>query len=305
MTTGTPRENTREAMKRSPAPIRSRAESANRIASTSSNDASTVRCMCSVRASRGRWNPGRSTSTSWWSSPFAIPKIRRRVVCGLSETIATLPPASAFTSVDLPTLGRPATATNPLLTRARRRARDPHPHPYLGGARPSSLAVDDTAEMRSRGRRKRVGPRPNCNDCSRGQIPRLREQFTRRERDYFSLRIRERHALDPKLVQPLSAAAAGRGRDRDLGEVAGTAPVDDGAGDRGPLGADSKRIRGVLDVDALVDAPVLRANGGADQIVRIRRVGTRGRGPCSLEKLVAHEKSWKIASVTSAPSRPP
>jgi len=46
-------------------------------------------------------------------APFAIPKIRRRVVCGLSDTIATLPPASAFTSVDLPTFGRPATATKP------------------------------------------------------------------------------------------------------------------------------------------------------------------------------------------------
>src|SRR5215207_70257 len=37
----------------------------------------------------------------------------RRVVCGLSETIATLRPTMAFTSVDLPTLGRPASATNP------------------------------------------------------------------------------------------------------------------------------------------------------------------------------------------------
>src|ERR671932_411286 len=40
--------------------------------------------------------------------------MRRRVVCGLFETIATLPPQSAFTSVDLPTFGRPATATNPV-----------------------------------------------------------------------------------------------------------------------------------------------------------------------------------------------
>jgi hypothetical protein len=31
----------------------------------------------------------------------------------LSEVIATLPPQSAFTSVDFPTFGRPATATNP------------------------------------------------------------------------------------------------------------------------------------------------------------------------------------------------
>src|ERR671937_3183693 len=42
--------------------------------------------------------------------------IRRLVVCGLSETIATLPPQSALTSVDFPTFGRPATATKPLLT---------------------------------------------------------------------------------------------------------------------------------------------------------------------------------------------
>ena len=37
----------------------------------------------------------------------------RRVVCGLSETIATFWPTSAFTRVDLPTFGRPTTATMP------------------------------------------------------------------------------------------------------------------------------------------------------------------------------------------------
>src|SRR3954453_10622529 len=62
---------------------------------------------------------------------------RRRVVCGLSETIATLPPASAFTSVDLPTLGRPATATNPLL-------KSPHPHPLGWGRMPAALGDDDS-----------------------------------------------------------------------------------------------------------------------------------------------------------------
>src|ERR671932_894072 len=41
--------------------------------------------------------------------------MRRLVVCGLSETIATFPPTSMFTSVDLPTFGRPTTATKPLL----------------------------------------------------------------------------------------------------------------------------------------------------------------------------------------------
>ena len=111
------REHACDAMKRSPPPIRSRAERTKSTASTSSNDASTVFCIRSVSSSSGRWKPGRSASTSCQSSPFAIPKIRRRVVCGLSETIATFPPQSALTSVDLPTFGRPATATNPDLTR--------------------------------------------------------------------------------------------------------------------------------------------------------------------------------------------
>ena len=53
-----------------------------------------------------RWNPG-------------------LVVWGLSETIATLPPTRAFTSVDLPTFGRPATATNPDFTARTSRAAAP------------------------------------------------------------------------------------------------------------------------------------------------------------------------------------
>ena len=46
-------------------------------------------------------------------SVVRTPRISLRVVCGLSETIATLRPTMRFTSVDLPTLGRPTTATNP------------------------------------------------------------------------------------------------------------------------------------------------------------------------------------------------
>ncbi len=42
-----------------------------------------------------------------------MPAIRRRVVCGRSETIVTCAPQMALTSVDLPTLGRPASATIP------------------------------------------------------------------------------------------------------------------------------------------------------------------------------------------------
>ena len=44
---------------------------------------------------------------------MTTPRIARRVVCGLSDTIATLWPTIELTSVDLPTLGRPASATKP------------------------------------------------------------------------------------------------------------------------------------------------------------------------------------------------
>src|SRR3954449_2571953 len=71
-------------------------------------------CMRSVSGSRGRCTPGRSTSTSCQASAVATPRIARRVVCGLSETIATFWPTIALTRVDLPTLGRPARATKPL-----------------------------------------------------------------------------------------------------------------------------------------------------------------------------------------------
>ena len=142
ITTGMPRAKTRSAMKRSPAPIRSRAERTKRTASTSPRDWSTVRCIRSVSRSRGRWKPGRSARTSWKSGPFAIPTTRRRVVCGLSETIATFPPQSALTRVDFPTLGRPTTAANPLLTRT------PIPHPGWG-LLPAALYGEHTLQLRT------------------------------------------------------------------------------------------------------------------------------------------------------------
>ena len=42
-----------------------------------------------------------------------MPRIARRVVCGLSLVIATFSPTSALVSVDLPTFGRPTKVTNP------------------------------------------------------------------------------------------------------------------------------------------------------------------------------------------------
>ena len=82
----------------------------------SSKDVSTVFCIRCVSLSIGFWKPGRSTSTSCQSSSFATPKTRRRVVFGTAEVIAIFSPTSAFTSVDLPTFGRPATAMKPAFT---------------------------------------------------------------------------------------------------------------------------------------------------------------------------------------------
>ena len=108
------RARARSAMKRSPGPTPCSPLSTSSAASDSASSCSTRRCMRSVSASRGRWTPGRSTSTSW---RVAVRSRRRGSPAawsaGLSETIATLWPTSALTSVDLPTFGRPASATKP------------------------------------------------------------------------------------------------------------------------------------------------------------------------------------------------
>src|SRR5690242_9840628 len=57
--------------------------------------------------------PGVSTRISCALSSITMPRISARVVCTLRETMVTLEPTSALTSVDLPTLGAPISATNP------------------------------------------------------------------------------------------------------------------------------------------------------------------------------------------------
>src|SRR5262245_18007850 len=133
-----------------------------------------------------------------------MPITRRRVVCGLSETIATLPPASALTSVDFPTFGRPATATNPLL-------KDPHPHPGWGSM-PAALGGDDSGVLRTCpspardefgtshwGRRARRWRRSV-------QLPRVRQQLRRCVGDDLAVGVPERHSVEAELVEPLPAA---------------------------------------------------------------------------------------------------
>src|SRR5690349_8437912 len=61
----------------------------------------------------GEKMPGVSTRINCALSSITIPRISARVVCTLRETIVTLEPTSAFTSVDLPTFGAPIRATKP------------------------------------------------------------------------------------------------------------------------------------------------------------------------------------------------
>ena len=113
-TTGTVLRESASAIQRSPAPPTPCSPLTTiSAASASRSSCSTRCCMRRVSSSRGRCTPGRSVSTSCTSSRVATPRIARRVVWGLSETIATLRPTIALTSVDLPTFGRPASATKP------------------------------------------------------------------------------------------------------------------------------------------------------------------------------------------------
>ena len=68
-----------------------------------------------ARSSRrlGEKMPGVSTKMSCALPSMAMPRISARVVCTLRETMVTLAPTSALSSVDLPALGAPISATKP------------------------------------------------------------------------------------------------------------------------------------------------------------------------------------------------
>src|SRR5262245_7312374 len=57
--------------------------------------------------------PGVSTKTICAGPSIAMPSTRARVVCTFRETIETFAPTRAFSSVDLPELGAPISATKP------------------------------------------------------------------------------------------------------------------------------------------------------------------------------------------------
>ena len=100
-------------MRLSPGPISWSAGSRNAMASTSANDSSTTSFNRWPSSVRGRWMPGVSTSTICAWSVVRMPRMALRVVSGREEAMATCVPINALISVDLPTFGRPTTATNP------------------------------------------------------------------------------------------------------------------------------------------------------------------------------------------------
>ena len=63
------------------------------------------------RPGLGAKMPGVSTKMICAPSWIAMPSTRRRVVCTLGETIETFAPTSPLSSVDLPELGAPMSAT--------------------------------------------------------------------------------------------------------------------------------------------------------------------------------------------------
>src|ERR1041385_3806364 len=92
-------------------PLRASISNATKSASCAPPHAVVTMARSSRR--RGEKMPGVSTKISCASPSAAMPRIRARVVCTLRDTMVTLEPTSALSSVDLPALGAPISATNP------------------------------------------------------------------------------------------------------------------------------------------------------------------------------------------------
>src|SRR5271169_5070751 len=93
--------------------IPSRASSSTQTRSASWAPLQAVDTIARSRRRLGENIPGVSTRMICALFSITMPRISARVVCTLRETIVTLEPTSALTSVDLPTLGAPISATKP------------------------------------------------------------------------------------------------------------------------------------------------------------------------------------------------
>ena len=101
------------ATNRSPRPIGPVASTTMHTTSTPPRVARARSLVRTPSGVRGLWRPGVSRKTIWCESVVRTPRTCVLVVCGRSETIATLLPTSRLTRVDFPTLGRPTTDTKP------------------------------------------------------------------------------------------------------------------------------------------------------------------------------------------------
>src|ERR1700736_2260593 len=91
----------------------SRASSSTQTRSASWAPLQAVLTMARSSRRFGGKIPGVSTRMIWAWLSITMPRISARVVCTLRETMVTFEPTSALTSVDLPTLGAPISATKP------------------------------------------------------------------------------------------------------------------------------------------------------------------------------------------------
>ena len=232
--------------------------------------ASTVRCIRSVSASIGRWNPGRSTSTSCQSVAVGDtedPPPRR--VAASSETIATLSPRSALTSVDLPTFGRPR----------RRRSRSSRgltagsrPHRVHGRPAASPTPIYDT----------RVRPNRVERAVSTVASPSVTCRRAQRALGVTTISPGSEHdAIEPNSCSHWRQPPHGDAVIAIASKSPGPVALGDRARKRGPLRADAERVRGVLDVHALDHAAVARQDGAADEELAstARRRARRPRRP--------------------------
>ena len=111
---------TRSATNRSPGPMRAGGldEQAHHVDLGERRPGPVVGALAEQRA-RACGCPACRAARAATAGVVRTPRIWVRVVCGRSETIATLVPTMRFTNVDLPTLGRPTRETNPSGTRSR------------------------------------------------------------------------------------------------------------------------------------------------------------------------------------------
>src|ERR1700675_3765366 len=161
--------------------------------------------------------PGVSTRMICALFSITMPRISARVGWTLRDTIVTLEPTSALTSVDLPTLGAPISATKPqrvatgaassgsssIIAAARAFARDHHRRRDLfGGALAAADALGRRQSRQIHGDAKlRIVVRPGALDFA---IDRCRQPLALRPLLQHRLGIAQR---PPRLTHPLGPVA--------------------------------------------------------------------------------------------------